>query len=80
VEASVADQGGGIGKVEWCLNGATVGVDVGAAAQPRVGNAITLSRTLALTADENTIRVIAYNAQGVIASNPARRGGHRDHS
>ena len=34
VEASLADQGGGIGRVEWRINGITVGVvDKPAAAQ-----------------------------------------------
>lgn len=67
MEAVVADQGGGIGRVEWRVNGVT------AAVTPNTGTRDpenTLSQQLALDAGENTIEVIAYNAPNLLASPP----------
>ncbi len=72
VAASVADQGGGIGKIEWRVNGTTIGVDTTSAGQPQAGNTVPARRTLALDPGENKIEVVAYNAPGVIASDPAQ--------
>jgi uncharacterized caspase-like protein len=71
VASSIADQGGGIGKIEWRVNGTTVGVDVSAAAHAQTGSTITVRRTLVLSPGENKVEVVAYNAQGIIASDPA---------
>jgi WD40 repeat protein len=75
VEAAVSDQGGGIGKVEWRVNGVTSGIEtrglerVEAAAS--AGSTLTVKRTLALERGENRIEVLAYNAKDLIASEPA---------
>jgi hypothetical protein len=80
LEATATDQGGGIGRVEWRLNGVTLGVDDrgltrldGAPATGTAASAGTLTarKTLTLDAGESTIEVVAYNAEGLIASNPA---------
>jgi hypothetical protein len=77
VEATIADQGGGIGKVEWRVNGVTLGLesrglerieDAGAATD----RTQTVKRTLSLEPGDNRIEVLAYNAKGLIASEPAQ--------
>jgi WD40 repeat protein len=65
IEANLADQGGGIGRVEWRINGITVGLVASAAAG-------TVTQTIALDPGENTIELLAYNAQNLVASVPAR--------
>jgi WD40 repeat protein len=70
VEAQLADQGGGIGRAEWRINGITVGVvekAVAAAGQP-----IALKQAMALDPGENTIELTAYNGVNLVASVPAR--------
>ena len=70
LEARLVDQGGGIGRAEWRINGITVGVveqAAGAAGQP-----IALKQAMALDPGENTIEVIAYNGANLVASVPAR--------
>jgi WD40 repeat protein/uncharacterized caspase-like protein len=75
VEATVSDQGGGIGKVEWRVNGVTSGIEtrglerVEAAAS--TGRSLTVKRSLALERGENRIEVLGYNAKDLIASEPA---------
>jgi len=78
VVAAIKEQDGGIGRVEWKLNGMTVGVmepgrgiTIKAKAGKGAANAIKLSRTLTLAPGENVIEVTAYSKMG-IASNPAR--------
>jgi hypothetical protein len=82
VEAVLADQGGGVGKIEWRVNGTTLGVDerglsrVDAEAAPPApaanGPTTTITRTLSLEPGENRIELIAYNKTNLIASKPAR--------
>ena len=71
VEAAITDQGGGVGKIEWRVNDTTLGVEERGlqAATPAVASAV--KRTLSLGAGDNRIEVVAYNAQGLIASLPA---------
>jgi WD40 repeat protein/uncharacterized caspase-like protein len=77
VEATVTDQGGGIGKVEWRVNGVTLGADergfarVDAAARSS-GATRTLKQSLSLEPGENRIELVVYNAQGLIASEAAQ--------
>ncbi len=82
VEAVLADQGGGVGKIEWRVNGTTLGVDerglsrIDAEAAPPApaanGPTTTITRTLSLEPGENRIELIAYNKTNLIASKPAR--------
>ncbi|MGE0285357.1 MAG: caspase family protein [Bradyrhizobium sp.] len=80
VEATIADQSGGIGKVEWRINGVTLGlesrglerVDAPAAGAPPSRRTETVKRTLSLEPGDNRIEVVAYNAKGLIASEPAQ--------
>ncbi|WP_020181491.1 caspase family protein [Methylopila sp. M107] len=71
VEVSVEDRGGGIGRVEWRVNGVTLGVDSRDEAKtaPRADKVIRLKRILALQPGDNRIEVIAYNGRNLIASN-----------
>jgi WD40 repeat protein/uncharacterized caspase-like protein len=63
VAADIADQGGGIGKVEWRVNGITVGI----VDRPFA----TLTQPIALDPGDNVIEVVAYNGAGLVSSVPA---------
>ena len=69
-EAEITARAGGIGRVEWRVNGVTVGIDRPAA--PPAGQPLRLTRGLALDAGDNTIEVVAYNGANLTASVPAR--------
>ena len=68
VEAEIADRGGGIGRVEWRVNGVTAGIDTPAG----VSTPLRLTRSLALDPGDNIVEVVAYNAANLIASVPAK--------
>ena len=82
VSAEIADQGGGMGKIEWRVNGVVLGLEerglarvdpAGTPASPAPaagGGLFRVSRTLSLAPGDNAIEVIAYNAQNLIASLP----------
>ncbi|EGP09590.1 polysaccharide deacetylase [Bradyrhizobiaceae bacterium SG-6C] len=81
VSATVADQGGGLGRVEWRVNGVTVGtggrgferVDgSGVAVSVPTAKIQAVSQTLALGAGDNVIEVLAYNSTNLIASDAAK--------
>jgi WD40 repeat protein/uncharacterized caspase-like protein len=80
VEATIADQGGGIGKVEWRVNGITLGLesrgldrlDAAAPGGSANGKTETVKRMLALEPGDNRIEVLAHNAKGLIASEAAQ--------
>jgi WD40 repeat protein len=75
-EAELIDRGGGIGRVEWRVNGVTSGIET--RGLQRVDTAApaarspTVRQTLALEPGENRIEVVAYNGANLIASVPAR--------
>jgi WD40 repeat protein/uncharacterized caspase-like protein len=64
----ITNEGGGIGRVEWRIDGVTLGVETPAAN----GGTIRLSRTFALAPGVNEIEVVAYNGADLVASLPAR--------
>lgn len=68
VTARVRDRGKGIGRIEWRLNGVTVGV---MSAPKGAGASYDVSQQLALDPGENEIAVIAYEARNLLASQPA---------
>ena len=69
VAVDLDDEGGGIGKVEWRVNGAILGVDANerglGAVRPQ------FERLVPLAPGANRIEVQAYNAAGGIGSMPA---------
>ena len=68
VEAGVIDQGGGIGKVEWRINGATMGVG----RESVMKMVVQFIKGFDLIAGQNQIEFIAYNSEkGLISSDPA---------
>jgi WD40 repeat protein len=85
VAVDVTDEGGGIGKIEWRVNGVTLGIDARgfdrlavdaqvAANQGSSGPAVPpvrVTQSLSLDPGENLIEVVAYNEKGLIASDPA---------
>jgi uncharacterized caspase-like protein len=75
VEIDIADSGGGIGKVEWRINGETRGVGAraandGIAAGGRQG-IVHLGHDFDLLPGANRIEVVAYNGADLVASVPA---------
>ena len=72
VIADIADQGGGIGKVEWRVNGITVGASDAAVQKGSAGRHLDQSQEIALDPGDNLIEVVAYNAAGLVASVPAK--------
>ena len=69
VAVDIDDEGGGVGKVEWRVNGAIVGVD---ASERGLGAVRPQSdRFVSLASGVNRIEVRAYNAAGGIESMPA---------
>ena len=76
IESTISDEGGGIGKVEWRVNGVTLGVDTRGLVRTNQASVpadktITVRERLSLDPGENVIEVVAYNAKGLIASLPA---------
>jgi WD40 repeat protein len=67
-QANITDAGGGIGRVEWRVNGITVAV---LSSAPGRGTQRTVTQSLALEPGENTIEVVAYNGRNLLASPPA---------
>lgn len=77
--AVITDEGGGVGRVEWRVNGLTLGVESErgferVADQPKAagGKSTKVTRELWLEPGENRIEVVAYNAKDLIASKPSK--------
>jgi len=72
----LTDQGGGIGELEWKINGITIGISdeeergIAVKTKKGSGSTIRLSKLVTLSPGENNIQVVAYNARNEIASNP----------
>jgi hypothetical protein len=81
-EIEIADRGGGIGRIEWRVNGVTVGVDdrsrsASVATPPGTrttspAKLMRVTRDLPLDASENEIEVVVYNRANLVASLPTR--------
>lgn len=69
-EAEITARDGGIGRVEWRVNGITVAVDTPATSS--FGQPIQLAHDLLVDEGFNVIEVIAYNSANLIASAPVR--------
>ncbi len=75
VTAKLTARDGGIGRVEWRVNGITLAAETsrGFERLPKAKKkTLTIRRKLQLTPGENEIDVVAYNAKNLIASDPAR--------
>ncbi|MGD2029826.1 MAG: caspase family protein, partial [Desulfobacterales bacterium] len=73
ITIELTDQGGGIGKLEWKINGITVGVqeeERGVFVKKRKGRSVPIrkSKLITLSPGENIIRITAYNAKNQITS------------
>jgi hypothetical protein len=68
VQLLLTDQGGGLGKVVWNIDGVTLGVT--RASNPRAvrGQAIPHAQRLPLAPGTNTITVVAYDQRDLVAS------------
>ncbi len=69
VAARITDRGKGIGRIEWRVNGVTVGVMAAPAGR---GPDYDVKQQLALDPGENRIEVIAYEGRNLLASLPAQ--------
>ncbi len=70
VEAEISDEGGGVGRVEWRVNGLTVEVQPTRAAAALDEDTPKAKARVALEPGQNVIEVVAYNAAGLLASAP----------
>lgn len=75
VRVKITDQGGGIGKVWWKINGVTVDVDASSSDKKQrlatTGTGTTVTKLLTFTPGENTVEVVAYTQKSDVASSPA---------
>lgn len=75
VRVRITDKGGGIGRVEWKINGLTVDVvgrmNSNTALQTSLSEAVELTQQIALGSGKNSLDVIAYNRNHEVASAPA---------
>jgi hypothetical protein len=73
VQVRLTDQGGGLGKIVWSIDGVTLGVT--RASRPQAGHGQTIPETqrLTLTPGANRITVVAYDQRDLVASVPATR-------
>ncbi|AVF02937.1 MULTISPECIES: caspase family protein [Devosia] len=78
VSALVTDRGGGIGRVEWRVNGVTLGLDSRgfdrlSSHAGQIGPVpIEITQLLTLDPGTNLIEAVAYNREGLISSAPSR--------
>jgi len=71
VTSEIAASSGGVGRLEWRVNGVTRAVrSLSVAAAAKGGPPLSVSERLALDADDNLIEVVAYNSANEIASSP----------
>lgn len=68
VTVTISNRGGGIGRVEWRVNGLTLGVERGAG--PIAEDHFEIDREIRLLPGRNHIEVLAYNAAQLISSEP----------
>jgi hypothetical protein len=78
VEAQIllTDQGGGMGKIIWSIDGMTAGVTRASSPQAGRGQTIPETQRLTLAPGTNTITVVAYDHRDLVASAPATRTVH----
>jgi WD40 repeat protein len=69
VAVRITDRGKGIGRIEWRVNGITVGV---ANAPADAGPVHEIKQELALDPGENAIEVLGYEGHNLLASPPVR--------
>jgi WD40 repeat protein len=77
VKIELTARDGGIGRVEWRLDGVTRAVDRNTR-DASAGTSIAFDRTFPLGPGDNAIEVVAYNAKGLLASAPAHVTIHWD--
>ncbi len=82
LEVEVTDRAGGIGRIEWRVNGVVTGLGnrgvtrtdpvpmASSGANTASGKARRFTQEVTLVPGENTIEVVAYNVIGLIASRP----------
>ena len=68
-QGTISNEGGGIGRIEWRVNGLTVGVEN---APQGTGKILSVSRALPLDPGENAIELVAYNGRNLLASVAAK--------
>ena len=68
----LVDQGGGIGKLEYRVDGKLMSSSSEWAYAPRSGGSKGFKRTFTLEQGKHTISVTAYNKQGLVASPPVK--------
>jgi WD40 repeat protein len=77
VKIELTARDGGIGRVEWRVDGVTRAVDSNTQ-HVAAGATIQLDHTFPLEQGDNAIDIVAYNAKGLLASAPVRATIHWD--
>jgi WD40 repeat protein len=77
VKIELTARDGGIGRVEWRVDGVTRAVDSNAQ-NVAAGATIQLDHVFPLEKGDNAIEVVAYNAKGLLASAPVQATIHWD--
>jgi WD40 repeat protein len=72
----LTDQGGGLGKIVWSIDGVTLSVTRASSPQAGQGQTIPETQRLTLTPGPNTITVVAYDQRDLVASAPATHTIH----
>src|SRR5467141_2515525 len=71
VQLLLTDQGGGLGKVVWNIDGVTLGVTGSSSPRAVRGQAIPHAQRLPLAPGANTITVVAYDQRDLVTSTQA---------
>jgi WD40 repeat protein len=71
VQLLLTDQGGGLGKVVWTIDGVTLGVTRASSPRAMRGQATPHAQRLPLAPGTNTITVVAYDQRDQVASTQA---------
>jgi WD40 repeat protein len=77
VKIELTARDGGIGRVEWRLDGVTRAVDRNTQ-EVQAGTGVQLDHAFPLGQGDNAVEVVAYNAKGLLASAPAHVTIHWD--
>jgi Caspase domain/Bacterial Ig domain len=71
IAAQITSRAGGIGRLEWRVNGVTAGVQTLAGTTAQTGQDVQIQRSLFLGEGTNVVELVAYNSRDLIASPPA---------
>jgi len=72
VRLELEDKGGGVGRVQWKINGTTIGVEDGSRLARVKARGDVVEKLLTLSPGKNVIEAVVFNGKNTVASAPAR--------